>query len=145
MKKLLFTLAVLAFVFSACDSGDMKGGRYFGTFQNIANKKYESGSLSLKYEKINDTIVDFFMNGILPMSRKDKNKYYSEDVGNDLLRDLLETIPAIDSIQVCDSTKTIVKLDAEAEFKGNSVKATFFFTVSPDSSKVEVDFVGYNE
>lgn len=143
MKKLLFIIAVLALVFAACDSGDMKGGRYFGTFQNTINKKYESGDLSFKYEKINDTAC-FFMNGILPMGRVDKNKY-SGVVGNHYLNDLLKTIPAIDSIQVCDSAETIVQLAAEAEFKGNSVKATLLFTVCPDSSKVEVDFVGYNE
>ena len=74
----------------------------------------------------------------------DKNKY-SGVVGNYYLNDLLKTIPAIDSIQVCDSAETIVQLAAEAEFKGNSVKATLLFTISPDSSKVEVDFVGYNE
>ena len=74
MKKLLFIIAVLTFVFAACDSGDIKGGRYFGNFQNTTNNEFESGSLSFKYEKINDTSC-FFMNGILPMVKVDKNKY----------------------------------------------------------------------
>ena len=143
MKKLLFIIAVVTFLFAACDSGDIKGGRYFGNFQNTTNNEFESGSLSFKYEKINDTSC-FFMNGILPMVKVDKNKY-SGTVGNNYLHDLLETIPAIDSIHVCDSAETIVQLAAEAEFKGNSVKATLFFTVCPDSTNVEVDFVGYNE
>lgn len=146
MKKILSIIAVLIFVFAACDSGDIKGGRYFGTFQNTKNNKYETGSLSFKYEKISDTTC-FFMNGILPMIRVDENKYAGV-VGNQLgnrLNDLLATIPAIDSIQVCDSLETIVQLNADAEFKGNSVKATLLFTTYPDSTKVSVEFVGYNE
>ncbi|MBO7628571.1 MAG: hypothetical protein J6S87_01310 [Bacteroidales bacterium] len=143
MKKLYPIIAVLVFVFAACDSGDVKGGRYFGTFKNTTNNKYESGSLSFKHEKINDTTC-FFMNGLLPMFRSDKN-IYSGIVGDYRLNDLIKTIPAIDSIQVCDSTETIVQLNADAEFKGNSVKATLLFTTYPDSAKVSVEFVGYNE
>lgn len=143
MKKILSFIAVLIFVFTACDSGDIHGGRYYGTFQNTTNNKRESGSLSFKYENTNNH-TGFFMNGILPLVKTDKNKF-SGDVGNYLINDLLETIPAIDSLQVCDSAETITQISAEAKFQSNSVKATLFFTKYPDSAKVMVEFVGYTE
>lgn len=70
---------------------------------------------------------------------------YSGIAGDQLLKDFLKTVPAIDSINVCDSVGTIIQLTAEAEFKGNSVKANLHFTTSNDSAKVNVEFIGYIE
>lgn len=145
MKKLTFIIAVLIFVFTSCDSGDFVGGRYFGTFRNKTNNEFEAGNLSFRHVKIDNNNTQFFMNGLIPLTAVDKNKYSSGIVGDHLLNDFLETIPAIDSIHVCDSSETIVQMSVEAEFKSNSVQTTFSFIISPDSTTVDVEFVGYNE
>ena len=53
-------------------------------------------------------------------------------------------MPAIDSIQVCDSTEAITNMAVEAEFKGNSVKTKLVFTTNTDKT-VNVDFIGCYE
>ena len=143
MKKILSIIAVLTFIFAGCDSGNIVGGHYYGTFQNTANGLREAGSLNFKYSTI-DNATCFLMNGILPMTQTDENKFFGM-VGNNLLNDLLKTIPAIDSLHVCDSAETIIQMSAEAEFKGGSVKSNLIFTTSNDSSVVNVEFIGYFE
>lgn len=49
MKKLLFYAAMALFLFSSCESGDIVGGRYFGTFKNTSNNMMADGSLGLQY------------------------------------------------------------------------------------------------
>ena len=143
MKKIIPVIAILLLVLFACDSGNIIGGRYFGTFQNLQNNKREAGDLSFKYHYIGET-TSFLMNDLVPMVQVSENQY-SGIVGDQLLKDFLKTVPAIDSIQVCDSTASIIQMSAEAEFKGNSVKATLHFTTSNDSAKVNVEFIGYFE
>lgn len=132
----VFTLVLLA----SCDSGNINGGRYFGTFHNTNNGLREAGSLSFKYASIDNTTC-FLLNGILSMTQTAENKY-AGIIGGNLLNDLLKTMPAIDSIQVCDSAATIIQMSAEAEFKGNSVKSNLTFTTSNDSAEVNVEFIG---
>lgn len=145
MKKLLPFIAVLTFIFASCTSGNFIGGRYFGTFQNTTNGLRETGSLSFTYNNINNTPC-LLMNGILPMTQTEENKYVSS-AGNNILEDLLETIPVMDSLKVCDSAATILRLDKlEVEFKSGSVKTNFqFFTTNATDSIVKVEFVGFNE
>ena len=143
MKKFLSIIAVLVLIFASCNSGDFVGGRYFGTFQNKNNNEREAGDLSFRFENINSTPC-FVLNGLIPLTAMDKNKY-SGSVGDHLLNDFLETIPIIDSIHVCDSAETIVQMSVDAEFKSSSVKAILHFITSPESSNVDVEFVGYNE
>ena len=143
MKKFLSIIVVLIVIFASCDSGNFVGGRYFGTFQNMNNNEREAGDLSFNYESINNTPC-FFLNGLVPLTAMEKNKY-SGTVGDHLLNDFLETIPIIDSIHVCDSAETVVQMSVDAEFKSNSVKAILHFITTPDSSNVDVEFIGYNE
>lgn len=143
MKKFLSIIAVLVFIFASCDSGDFVGGRYFGTFKNMNNNERGAGDLSFKFASINNTPC-FVLNGLVPLTAVDRNKY-SGIVGDHLLNDFLETIPIIDSIHVCDSAGTIVQMSVDAEFKSSSVKAVLHFITIPDSSNVNVEFVGYNE
>lgn len=145
MKKFLSIIAVLMLIFASCDNGNIIGGRYFGTFHNTTNDIREEGSLNFKHYNINNTTY-FLVNGILPMKQIDENKYSTAAEGN-LLEDFLETIPVIDSLHVCDSAATILRLDKlEVEFKGGSAKTTFqFFTTNVIDSIVEVEFVGYIE
>lgn len=145
MKKLLSVIAILMFVFSACDSGNFIGGRYFGTFHNANNGFREVGNLSFTYYNINNAPC-LLMNGILPMSQTGENKYVST-AGDNLLEDFLKTLPVLDSLHVCDSAATILRLEKlEVEFKGGSVQTNFqFFTTNENDSIVDVDFVGYNE
>ena len=86
------------------------------------------------------------MNGILPMSQTEENKYVCT-AGDNLLEDFLKTLPVLDSLHVCDSAATILRLEKlEVEFKGGSVQTNFqFFTTNENDSIVDVDFVGYNE
>ena len=49
MKKIFVIIATLALVFMSCDSGDIIGGRYFGTFHNTNNNMLEAGGLSFTY------------------------------------------------------------------------------------------------
>ena len=58
-----------------------------------------------------------------------------------MLRDLLKTLPAIDGVQVCDSTEAVRSLTVDAEFKGNSVKSNLIFTTTNDNV-VTVEFIG---
>jgi hypothetical protein len=70
-----------------------------------------------------------------------------EDVKGSLLHDLLETMPALDSLDICEDESSILKMTAEAEFVGNFVKAnlTFFTYTSPDTTQVKVVFMGNND
>jgi hypothetical protein len=142
MKKIFVIIAVLALAFTSCESGDIIGGRYYGTFQNQLNGQLEAGSLSFKYVNAEGNIY-FMMNNLISLTQMDENKFTG--VANGLkLEDLLETIPAIDSIHVCDSLETIRQMTVDAEFKSNSVKAVMTFTTSTDNL-VNVQFVGYYE
>lgn len=142
MKKIFVIIAVLAFAITSCESGDIIGGRYYGTFQNQLNGQLEAGSLSFKYVNAEGNIY-FMMNNLISLTQMDENKFTG--VANGLkLEDLLETIPAIDSIHVCDSLETIRQMTVDAEFKSNSVKAVMTFTTSTDNL-VNVQFVGYYE
>ena len=143
MKKLAFILAAFALLFPSCDSGNIIGGRYYGTFHNITNDMREAGSLSFTRQKTGNS-TSFLMNDLIPMTQDSEN-HYSATAGDQLLKDFLKTVPAIDSIHVCDSAETIILLDAEAEFKSNSVKANLHFTTSNDSANVEVEFIGIFE
>lgn len=144
MKKIIPILAIFVSVLLfSCDSGNIIGGRYYGTFHNTTNNMREAGSLSFKHNYISGS-SSFLMNDLLPMTQISENKY-SGIVGDQFLNDLLKTIPAIDSIQVCDSAETIIRMAAEAEFQSNSVKANLTFTTSFDSSIVNVEFIGYFE
>lgn len=142
MKKIFVIIAILALAFTSCDSGDIIGGRYYGTFQNQLNGQIEAGSLSFKYVNAEGNIY-FMMNDLISLTQMDEHKFTG--VANGLkLEDLLETIPAIDSIHVCDSLETIRQMTVDAEFKSNSVKAIMTFTTSNDKL-VDVQFVGYYE
>ncbi len=146
MKKIFVFIATLALVFMSCDSGDIIGGCYHGTFQNKSNGKLETGSLSFTYNRVivgGDTLLYFMMNDVLPMSETGKCQF-SGDVPPTLLSDVLKTMPAIDSIQVCDSTESVSKIHIISEFKGSSVRTNLDFTTSGEKT-VSVDFVGYLE
>ena len=49
MKKILAIVSVILLVLTSCQSGDILGGRYYGTFNNMTNNMREMGSLSFKY------------------------------------------------------------------------------------------------
>ena len=94
MKKIFVFIAALALVFMSCDSGDIIGGCYHGTFQNKSNGKLETGSLSFTYNRVivgGDTLLYFMMNDVLPMSETGKCQF-SGDVPPTLLSDVLKTI-----------------------------------------------------
>jgi hypothetical protein len=139
MKKILAILTIVLVMFASCDSGDFVGGRYFGTFHNTMNGMGEVGSLSFQFGKVDENTCMLF-NNIVSMTQVDNKKYTAISEGAQL-RDLLKTIPAIDSIKVCDSTETIRLLTVETEFKGNSVKADMTFTTTNENI-VLVEFVG---
>ena len=142
MKKILSIIAVLMLVLTSCDNGNINGGRYYGTFHNLMNDQREAGSISFTYTNIEGGIY-FMMNDIVSMVQKVENKYGGTAEGA-TLNDLLETMPAIDSIKVCDSLETIRLMTVDAEFRGNSVKADMIFTTSTDK-EVGVQFIGYFE
>jgi len=142
MKKIFVIIAILAFAFTSCDSGDVIGGRYYGTFHNNLNNLREEGSLSFTYVKIEEETY-FLMNGLLTMGQTDKQKFTGIATASQL-EDLLKTMPAIDSIQVCDSTETVTQIEVQAEFKSGSVQSNLIFTTSNDKT-VNVDFTGYFE
>jgi hypothetical protein len=139
MKRILAIVTVILFVFAGCDSGNIVGGRYFGTFHNTTNGMREYGDMSLKFSNMDDNTY-MMLNNTLSMTQVAVNKYNGMAEGA-LLRDLLKTMPAIDSIKVCDSTETITRMVADAEFKGNSMKADMTFTTSTER-EVVVEFVG---
>ena len=142
MKKLFVIIAVLALALTSCDHGNINGGRYFGTFQNQLNGLREAGSLSFKYVNEEGNIY-FLMNNLVPMTQVAENKYAGIAEGN-TLKDLLETMPAIDSIQVCEAPEAIRLMEVNAEFLGNSVKTNMTFTTTSENI-VDVEFVGYYE
>lgn len=142
MKKIFIIIAVLTFVFTSCDNGNINGGRYYGTFHNLTNDEREAGSISYTYVN-NEGGIYFLMNDIVSMTQVAENKYTGVAEGP-TLNDLLETMPAIDSIKVCDSLETVRLMTVDAEFMGNSVKADMLFTTSNDK-EVGVQFIGYFE
>lgn len=142
MKKIFVIIALLTLVFTSCDSGDVIGGRYYGTFHNNSNNLREAGSLSFTYVNRDDGIY-FLMNDLVVMGQTDKHKF-AGIASVSQLEDLLKTMSAIDSIQVCDSTETITQIDVQAEFKSGSVQSNLTFTTSNDKT-VNVDFTGYFE
>jgi hypothetical protein len=142
MKRIFVIIATLALVFMSCDSGDIIGGRYFGTFHNTNNNMLEAGGLSFTYNNNGDGVY-FQMNDLMSMMQAGKCQFTGVAEGA-LLNDLLKTMPAIDSIQVCDSTEAITNMAVEAEFKGNSVKTKLVFTTNTDKT-VNVDFIGCYE
>lgn len=142
MKKIFAIIAILAIIFMSCDSGDIVGGRYYGTFHNSNNNKREAGSLSFTYNNNGDGVY-FQMNDLMSMMQAGAGKFTGTAEGA-LLNDLLKTMPAIDSIQVCDSTEAIMQMSVQTEFKGNSVKTDLIFTTTNDKT-VNVDFIGYFE
>lgn len=142
MKKIFVIIAVLALAFTSCTSGDIIGGRYYGTFKNQLNGQLEAGSLSFKYVNEEGNIY-FMMNDLVPMTQMAEKKFASTASGY-VLENLLKTMPAIDSIHVCDSTSTIRLMTVDAEFQSNSVKTLLTFTTTKDSV-VDVEFVGYYE
>jgi len=139
MKKIVVVIAFFALLMTSCDSGSIIGGRYFGNFHNLSNNKIEQGDLSFKYtNKGGETY--FLMNGIMPLGQVGEKKFEGT-MGGAMLRDLLKTIPAIDSVQVCDSAETVSTLSVDAEFKGNTVKSNLVFTTSNEKI-VTVEFIG---
>ena len=142
MKKIFFIIAILTLVFTSCDNGNINGGRYYGTFHNQTNGLREAGSLSFKYVN-EEGIIYFMMNDLVPLTQMAENKFAGAAEGA-TLHDLLEDLPAIDSIKVCDSLETIRLMTVDAEFMGNSVKADMLFTTSNDK-EVGVQFIGYFE
>lgn len=142
MKKLFVIIAVLALALTSCDNGNINGGRYFGTFHNQQNGLREAGSLSFKYVNEEGNIY-FMMNELVPMTQVAENKYSGIAEGN-TLKDLLEGIPAIDSVQVCEAPEAIRLMSVDAEFMGNSMKANMTFTTTTDNT-VDVQFIGYFE
>ena len=142
MKKILSIIAVLMLILTSCDNGNINGGRYYGTFHNLMNDQREAGSISFTYTN-NEGGIYFMMNDIVSLGQKVEHKYGGTAEGA-TLNDLLETMPAIDSIKVCDSLETIRLMTVDAEFMGNSVKADMIFTTSTDK-EVGVQFIGYFE
>lgn len=139
MKRVLAIVAVILFVFAGCDSGNIVGGRYFGTYHNTFNNMREYGDMSLKFVNVDDNTY-MMLNNTVNMTQVAVSKYTGMAEGVQL-RDLLKTMPAIDSIKVCDSLETYTKMVADAEFKGNSVKANLLFTTSSER-EVMVEFIG---
>lgn len=142
MKKTVFFLTVLVLALTSCDSGDIVGGRYHGTFHNNSNNLREAGSLSFTYNN-NDDGIYFLMNNLVPMEQKEKNKF-AGSAGGTLLNDLLKTIPALDSLQVCNPDETITLMAVETEFKSSSVQTNITLTTTNENT-VMVDFTGYLE
>jgi len=139
MKRILAIVTVILMVFAGCESGNIVGGRYFGTFHNTTNGMREYGDMSLKFSNLDDNTY-MMLNNTVSMTQISANKYNGTAEGA-LLRDLLKTMPAIDSIQVCDPAETIVSMVADAEFKGNSMKTDMTFTTSTERI-VLVEFIG---
>ena len=68
-------------------------------------------------------------------------------MNRDTISLLIKTIPALNKLQLCDSTEildqVVKQLDVNAEFKGSSVQSTFTFTFL-DENKTNVEFIGYD-
>ncbi|MBO7647827.1 MAG: hypothetical protein J6S48_00550 [Bacteroidales bacterium] len=142
MKKIFVIIAILAFAFTSCDNGNINGGRYYGTFHNQTNGLREAGSLSFKYVN-EEGIIYFMMNDLVPLTQMAENKFAGAAEGA-TLHDLLEDLPAIDSIKVCEPPVEIRLMSVDAEFMGNSMKANMTFTTTMDE-EVAVQFIGYYE
>lgn len=142
MKKTLSIIAVLLLLLTSCDNGNINGGRYYGTFQNLTNGQLEAGSIGFTYVN-NEGGIYFMMNDLVTMTQMAENKFAGAAEGVTLEK-LLATMPAIDSIKVCDSLETIRLMSVDAEFMGNSVKTNMLFTTSLDK-EVTVQFIGYFE
>ena len=142
MKKIFVIIAVLALAFTSCDNGNINGGRYYGTYHNQVNGLLEEGSLSFKYVN-EEGVIYFLMNDLVPLTQMAQNKYAGAAEGA-TLEDLLETMPALDSIQVCEAPEQIRLMSVDAEFMGNSMKANMTFTTTTDKI-VDVQFIGYYE
>lgn len=139
MKKILAIVSVILLVFTSCESGDIIGGRYYGTFNNMTNNMREMGSLSFKYSNRGGETY-FLMNDLVSMTQTGKKKFEGAASGP-ILNDLLQTIPAIDSIQVCNPDGYISAMTVTAEFMGNSVKSYLTFTTNTQE-EVNVEFIG---
>ena len=139
MKKIVAIVTVILFVLTSCESGDIIGGRYYGTFLNMTNNMREAGSVSFKYaNKGGETY--FLMNDLVTMTQTGVKQFEGAASGP-LLNDLLKTIPAIDSIQVCNPEGYISTMTVTAEFMGNSVKSYMTFTTNTQE-EVSVEFIG---
>ena len=142
MKKFIPFIAVLLFAFASCSSGDINGGRYYGTFKNLTNNQYDSGSVSFQF--VNEEGTTYFkMNNLVPLIQQNKNIYVGTVEGA-VLNDLLVTLPSLDSVNVCEPNEAIRMMDVEAEFKGNSVKSLLNITTT-NEKPVTVEFIGYFE
>ena len=140
MKKMLAIATVLIFMFVSCENGDIIGGRYYGTYKNLLNNKLETGSVSFKYVN-NGGSTSFRMNDLIELS-PEGTKVFKGIADGASLNDLLKTMPAIDSIQVCENeNENIRMMNVRAEFKGNSVKANMEFTTTTEKL-VNVEFIG---
>lgn len=140
MKKILAIVTVILFMFASCDNGDMIGGRYYGSYHNLSNNKIETGGLSFKYVNKGGTTY-FMMNDLIPMTLVSQKRFEGIAEGSSL-NDLLKTMPAIDSIQVCDNEAEYIRMmKVTTEFMGNSVKANMEFTTT-NEHLVNVEFIG---
>lgn len=140
MKKILAIATVILLMFVSCENGDIIGGRYYGTYKNLTNNKLEAGSLSFKYVNNGGTTY-FRMNDLIALSPMG-TKVFEGIAEGASLNDLLKTMPAIDSIQVCENeNENIRMMTVRAEFKGNSVKANMEFTTTTEKH-VNVEFIG---
>ena len=142
MKKTLSFIAILMLLLTSCDNGNINGGRYYGTFHNLVNDQLEHGAISFTYVN-NEGGIYFMMNDLVALTQTAENKYGGAAEGAPLV-DLLATLPAIDSIAVCDSMEAIRLMAVDAEFMGNSVKANMTFTTTTEKM-VDVQFIGYYE
>jgi hypothetical protein len=140
MKKIVAIVTVILFVLTSCESGDIIGGRYYGTFHNMSNNKREMGSVSFKYSNKGGETY-FLMNDLVTMSQVGEKRFEGAATGS-LLNDLIKTMPAIDSIQVCDPEGYISSMMVTSEFMGNSVKTLMTFSTNTQEA-VEVEFIGY--
>ncbi len=143
MKKIFAFVTVILVMFASCESGDVIGGRYYGTFNNLANNQKEMGSLSFKYVYSgNPDNPHFMMNDVVPMTQAGGKRQYEGVAEGASLNDLLKTMPAIDSIQVCENENEYIRMmHVKAEFMGNSVKTNMEFTTT-NERLVNVEFIG---
>ena len=93
---------------------------------------------------INKKDTVFLLNNLIELNidkdKKEKECYYDSLCDLNLIN-LLKTIPAIDELQICDSTDFIKTMDIKATFHGNSVESFLKFTTSHGDT-VTVKFLG---
>ncbi len=142
MKKIFFIIATLTLVLTACKSGDIIGGRYYGTFHNTSNNLREAGNMSFKYSYSGGQTY-FLLNNLVPLMQIADKKFAGAAEGA-TLNDLLKTVPALDSLQICEEGESIMNMTLEAEFQSNSARANMAFITTGNRS-VNVEFVGYFE